>query len=313
MDRKLHIKFLVTVTAVWFAFWLGGLPDYYRQYSFMFMLVMDVLLLLPIGAVIYLLIKKEKGNKIHLALWLSFYFTVPFFIYDYLYCGIYLNHGLEFMVSYWYLTFYYVAPWVLCVPMGIWLQRDPDNGIKKKWIETIYKVATGSRKVRNFFTPVGALFYGLLVFLFVYVALKVDTLLGLPAFFDKPDNILFSLPLFGLATLLIGWSVSNFLKVKGTPVPINPPPKLVTTGPYAYSRNPMLTGVFALMFGFGVSFGSICTIFIFTPLFIYINYWELKAIEEPELEKRLGREYVEYRRSTPMFFPGPGILLKRRQ
>ena len=41
-------------------------------------------------------------------------------------------------------------------------------------------------------------------------------------------------------------------------------------------------------------------------LFILVNVWELKEIEEPELVKRFGDEYVEYRRRTPMFFPGLG-------
>ena len=94
---------------------------------------------------------------------------------------------------------------------------------------------------------------------------------------------------------------------------MNPPPQLVTTGPYAYTRNPMLTGVFALLFGFGVLFGSVSLLIVFTPLFIFINYWELKAIEEPELEKRLGEEYVEYRKKTPMFFPRLGRIFKRRK
>jgi protein-S-isoprenylcysteine O-methyltransferase Ste14 len=44
-------------------------------------------------------------------------------------------------------------------------------------------------------------------------------------------------------------------------------------------------------------------VFIFTPLFIAFNVWELKAIEEPELEKRLGTEYLEYKKRTPMFLP----------
>jgi protein-S-isoprenylcysteine O-methyltransferase Ste14 len=51
--------------------------------------------------------------------------------------------------------------------------------------------------------------------------------------------------------------------------------------------------------------------FIFTPLFILINVWELKAIEEPELLKRLGQDYIEYRKRTPMFFPGFGIIFRR--
>lgn len=99
------------------------------------------------------------------------------------------------------------------------------------------------------------------------------------------------------------WSVIRFLKVKGTPVPINPPPKLVSTGPYAYTRNPMLTGVFFLLFGIGFFLSSFSLIFVFTPLFILANYWELKVIEEPELLKRLDDEYRIYKEKTPMFFP----------
>ena len=185
--------------------------------------------------------------------------------------------------------------------------------LKKKWIETFYNIATGSLKIRNFFTPLGAFFYGLLVLVFVVVALNIDRLIGITSIFSNPLNIILSLPVFSLALFLIGWSVQNFLKAKGTPVPFNPPPILVTTGPYAYTRNPMLTGVFSLLFGFGVFFGSISLLIVFTPLFIVVNFWELKSIEEPELKKRLGEEYIEYRERTPMFFPGFGIIFKRRK
>ena len=91
--------------------------------------------------------------------------------------------------------------------------------------------------------------------------------------------------------------------MKGTPVPINPPPILIKSGPFAYARNPMVTGIFIILFGLGVYFSSVSLILLFTPMFIFINIWELKAIEEPELEKRLGEEYIEYKNRTPMFIP----------
>ena len=185
--------------------------------------------------------------------------------------------------------------------------------LKAKWIDILYNVATGSRNVRNFFTPIGAIFFGLLIFIFVIVALLLDRLLGLTDIFPAQLSIILSLPFFSLALFLIVWSVQNFLKVKGTPVPFNPPPQLVISGPYAYTRNPMLTGVFALLFGFGIFFGSISLLFVFTPLFIFLNFWELKAIEEPELVKRLGQEYIEYRKMTPMFFPNFRPKTKRRK
>ena len=185
--------------------------------------------------------------------------------------------------------------------------------LKTKWIDILYNVATGSRRVRNFFTPIGAIFFGLLIFGFVIMALHLDRLLGLADIFPGQLNIILSLPLFSLSLFLIGWSVQNFLKVKGTPVPFNPPPQLVTSGPYAYTRNPMLTGVFALLFGIGIFFGSVSLLFVFTPFFILLNFWELKTIEEPELVKRLGQEYIEYRKMTPMFFPSFNSKYNRRE
>jgi protein-S-isoprenylcysteine O-methyltransferase Ste14 len=185
--------------------------------------------------------------------------------------------------------------------------------LKTKWIEILYNVASGSKTFRDFVTPIGAFFYALLIYSFVVIALQVDRLLGLTTIFPRPFHIILSLPMFLLTLFLMGWSILNFVRAKGTPVPFNPPPQLVTTGPYAYVRNPMLTGVFALLFGLGVLLGSASLLVVFTPLFIVINFWELKAIEEPELLKRLGEDYIEYRKRTPMFVPDFGIRFKRRK
>lgn len=175
--------------------------------------------------------------------------------------------------------------------------------LKAKWIDFLYRVSTGSKKFRILLTPTGATFYGVFTALFVVVALQVDKWLKLPKLLPKTLNLVLSLPILSLALFMMGWSVFDFLKVKGTPVPFNPPPTLVTSGPYAHVRNPMLTGVFLLLFGLGAFFRSLSLVLLFTPLFIFINAWELKAIEERELEKRFGAEYVEYRKRTPMFFP----------
>jgi protein-S-isoprenylcysteine O-methyltransferase Ste14 len=66
----------------------------------------------------------------------------------------------------------------------------------------------------------------------------------------------------------------------------------------------MLTGIFVLLFGIGCGFNSLSLVVVFTPLYILANVWELKQIEEPELIKRLGEDYIEYRNRTPMFVPG---------
>jgi len=185
--------------------------------------------------------------------------------------------------------------------------------LKTKWIETIYNLATGSSRIRNLFTPLGALFYAFVIFSFVILALQVDKLIGITDIVPRSFSIIFASSFFLVAFVLIGWSVLFFLKARGTPVPLNPPPQLVTTGPYAHVRNPMLAGVFALLFGIGGLLGSVSLLVLFTPLFILVNVWELKVIEEPELLKRLGQDYIEYRKRTPMFFPGAGKIFKKRK
>lgn len=182
--------------------------------------------------------------------------------------------------------------------------------LKASLINLFYNMATGSGKIRNFYTPFGALFFVLFVFVFVILALKVDGLLGISDVFHSPLSLVLTSVFFLAAFVLIGWSVLTFLRARGTPVPFNPPPQLVISGPYAHVRNPMLSGVFALLFGLGFLLESISLLVVFTPLFILVNIWELKTIEEPELIKRLGQEYDEYRENTPMFFPKLGKILK---
>ena len=171
---------------------------------------------------------------------------------------------------------------------------------KNKLIEIFYRAATGSRRTRTFLTPVGPLFFLGFVALLVYASLRVDRWLGL---LPAPIDVVVALPLLGAGLFMVLWSVGNFLRVRGTPVPFNPPPVVVDTGPYAYVRNPMLTGLFSVLFGLGVLLPSVSLVFVFTPLFILLNVWELKAVEEPELEKRLGENYIEYKKKVPMFFP----------
>ena len=166
-----------------------------------------------------------------------------------------------------------------------------------------YSAATSRKKIRTLLAPLGALIFFTVIILMVLLFLRIDRWLHLPAFPVGPWNLALSVPLLALGLILVVWSNANFFRAKGTPVPLNPPPKVVTTGPYAYVRNPMLTGLFLQLFGLGVLLRSISLTFLFTPLFVVINVLEILAVEEPELAKRLGLEYMEYRKRTPMFFP----------
>ena len=178
------------------------------------------------------------------------------------------------------------------------------TSLKSQWISLFYRAATGTKSVRTLLTPIGAGFFIFFIVVLVLISLQLDRWMGVHKLVPHPWHLVISLPLMGIGLFVVGWSVQHFLRAKGTPVPFNPPPRLVQDGPYAFTRNPMLTGVFSLLFGLGILLESVSMIFFFTPLFIGINFWELKSIEEPELEKRLGEAYLEYKRKTPMFIPG---------
>jgi protein-S-isoprenylcysteine O-methyltransferase Ste14 len=175
--------------------------------------------------------------------------------------------------------------------------------IRIRFINLISKIATGRKGIRYLLTPFGGIFFLVMLCLFIFGSRFLDSFFGFPQFPFSPLHIYLSLPIISSGFLLALWSITHFLKAHGTPVPINPPSKLVTTGPYAFMRNPMLSGIFIGTFGLGILLRSISLVVILNPLFILLMVVELKVIEEPELENRLGKVYKEYKKKVPMFLP----------
>jgi len=174
--------------------------------------------------------------------------------------------------------------------------------------DLFYSIATGSKRLRLLLTPVGlVIFFGMLL-LVVFGSLYLDKVLGFSKLLSGPIGTLIGVVLLSLGLVIWAWCIVWFSKAKGTPVPFNPPRELVTAGPYTWSRNPMLTGVFIFLFGIGFLLHSVSLVFVLTPVFVIFNVLELKLIEEPELERRFGESYIEYRQRVPMFFPkAPGV------
>ena len=94
-------------------------------------------------------------------------------------------------------------------------------------------------------------------------------------------------------------TVSLFIEYgEGTPVPFDPPRKLVIRGPYIYMRNPMMVAVCLVLSGEALLFASVPLglwfLFFFGLCLILIPLWE-----EPDLEKRFGESYREYKQKVP--------------
>ncbi len=110
--------------------------------------------------------------------------------------------------------------------------------------------------------------------------------------------------LIGAGASLCWISVSLFSEYGGggTPAPYDPPKIFVARGVYARVRNPMMIGVILVLLGEAILSGSLlvfiwCLIF-FQGCLVLIPFWE-----EPDLERRFGEAYLEYKRKVPRWIP----------
>jgi len=122
MKAARHLKLLASGVAVWAAFWLAGLPDYYQQYSTLALGVGSILLSVAISLfAVFALLHGRPETRVSRAIWISFYYTIPFAILDTLYCGFHLGRGAAYLHEYWYLTVFYFTPWQTFVPTALLL------------------------------------------------------------------------------------------------------------------------------------------------------------------------------------------------
>ena len=103
----------------------------------------------------------------------------------------------------------------------------------------------------------------------------------------------------GIALLVIGlalniWSDQIFKKAKTTVKPFERSSRLVTEGPYRFSRHPMYLGMVAILIGLGIALGSI-TPWAVVPAFAFLA-GKFIAIEEKAMEETFGQAYRDYRR-----------------
>jgi protein-S-isoprenylcysteine O-methyltransferase Ste14 len=81
---------------------------------------------------------------------------------------------------------------------------------------------------------------------------------------------------------------------------------LIVSGPFAYVRNPLYVGNILLYFGLGImSFAIFPYLQIVAIIFFFIQYHFIVKEEEEYLEKAYGKDYEEYVKNVPRFFPKP--------
>ena len=78
--------------------------------------------------------------------------------------------------------------------------------------------------------------------------------------------------------------------------------KLVVSGPYKYTRNPMLFGTFLMYLSFALFINSLTSVVLVSAIFVFMLTVVVK-MEEKRLLEDFGPQYEEYRKKVSMFIP----------
>lgn len=93
--------------------------------------------------------------------------------------------------------------------------------------------------------------------------------------------------------IMISCIISFAVKGQGTLSPADPTKRLVITGLYRFSRNPMYVGVTMILIGEAVFFQSVYLWIYLLLVYIAFNIF-IMLNEEPRLKKDFGEEYNRY-------------------
>lgn len=113
-------------------------------------------------------------------------------------------------------------------------------------------------------------------------------------FFARPT---FRVLLIGAAVSMIGLAIRGWAAGH-----IRKNAQLATSGPYAFTRNPLYFGSFLLGLGFTIASGRWILALLFAGLFLGI-YLPVMRVEAKTMAELFGEEFEEYKKAVPMFFP----------
>jgi protein-S-isoprenylcysteine O-methyltransferase Ste14 len=115
--------------------------------------------------------------------------------------------------------------------------------------------------------------------------------------------LLVGVGLIALGLVLVTQTVALLGRVgHGTLAPWDPTTRLVVRGPYRRVRNPMISGVLAILLGEAALLGS-PALLAWAGAFLLANALWLPLVEERGLLRRFGDDYARYRAHVPRWLP----------
>ena len=96
------------------------------------------------------------------------------------------------------------------------------------------------------------------------------------------------------AFVLVRWSVQTFRKSKTNILTNQAALAIVSTGPFAYSRNPIYVGALIGLIGFALAVNSLWFLVALVVIFFVLQFGVI-AREEAYLTRKFGQTYLDYK------------------
>jgi protein-S-isoprenylcysteine O-methyltransferase Ste14 len=103
--------------------------------------------------------------------------------------------------------------------------------------------------------------------------------------------------LFAVGAVIAGWCLIIFHQARTTTAPGESSVKLVTRGPYRFTRNPMYVGLSLAYVGEAALLKQIWPVLLLPLTVAYLN-WTVIPVEEAKLQEVFKDQYKEYRVSV---------------
>ena len=144
-----------------------------------------------------------------------------------------------------------------------------------------------------------------LTFVICLLAVFLDSTFQFAPIFTEPVNFIIAGVSFVVGAVLWLWTYEQLSRLgEGSPSPTaGRTMKLVTTGMYAYSRNPSLYGKLLGFLAVGFALNSLSFCCIITPILLTGSLLEKVWRQEPQLVEIFGEEYTKYQSDVPLFIP----------
>ena len=109
------------------------------------------------------------------------------------------------------------------------------------------------------------------------------------------------LPVIAFGLAILAWAFFALRSVGEHPDPGRPTEAITTTGPYAFTRNPIYVAFTVVAVGVSLAVNSVWMIGG-VPLALGAVWWGTVLHEERYLHSKLGETYLAYKRSVPRWF-----------